>query len=164
MIVYAIRNISTGKQYVGATKLSLSHRWSLHCSAAKRKPKGILHEDIRAGYLFEIRVLSSALNASALDDLERFWIRELRTQSPDGYNLQTGGMSGFGVGPEISAKLSAAGIGRTPTPETRLKLTAAKTGNTNWLGRKHTPETRAKMSATATKRELARREKAQSVA
>lgn len=151
MIVYVVTNIASGKQYVGATKLSLSHRWSLHCSAAKRKPKGLLHEDIRVQgpEMFSIRELSTALNKNELDDLERFWVRELRTRSPLGYNLTGGGMAGFEVGPEISAKLSAAGMGRTPTAETRAKLTAAKTGNKNWLGRKHTAETRAKMSRAA---------------
>lgn len=154
MIVYLVTNTVTGKQYVGATTLKLKYRWKLHCSAAERKPKGLLHQDIRTygTSKFIVGVLSVALNDQALDDLERFWIRELRTQSPNGYNLTGGGKAGFEVGPEICAKLSAAGMGRDPSPATREKLRIASTGRRSFLGRKHSPETIARMSASATGR------------
>lgn len=52
---------------------------------------------------------------------------------------------------ETRAKISAAGMGRIVSLETRLKLSIAGKGNTN--GPKHqTPETRAKMSVAAKKR------------
>jgi group I intron endonuclease len=151
VIVYCITNIVDGKQYVGATTLKLPHRWSLHKTAAQRHPKGLFHEALRVhgSEMFTIRELSTCLNKKTLDDLEKFWIRKLRTQSPAGYNMTGGGMAGFKVGPEISAKLSAAGMGRQPSAETREKLRKSSTGNRAFLGRKHSPETRAKMSASA---------------
>ncbi len=55
------------------------------------------------------------------------------------------------LSPETRAKISAAGMGRTPSVETRAKIAAAKTGT------KATEETRAILRAAWVKRRQAKR-------
>ena len=91
-----------------------------------------------------------------------FWIRELNSKAPNGYNLTDGGDGGRGLSPsaETRQKLSAALKGRPAhnkgvkhTAEARAKMSAAQKaiGNRppNHTGKKRTPKTLARMSVAA---------------
>lgn len=86
-------------------------------------------------------------NRAKLDELERHYVRVLKTQHPDvGYNICRGG-EGF-TGPQsesAKAKITAALIGHHVSAETRAKIGAANAITAK--GQKHTPEHNAKMAA-----------------
>lgn len=66
-----------------------------------------------------------------LDDRERFWIAELNSMHPNGYNLLGGGQNARIVMAETRAKISAANKGRKLPPHTeewRRKMSAIMTG------------------------------------
>lgn len=76
-----------------------------------------------------------------LDERERFWIKELGSLSPSGYNLSNGGGRRHTLSAEARKRISDANRGRKASPETLEKL------RTSHLGQTHTPEQRAKASA-----------------
>jgi group I intron endonuclease len=138
MIVYLLTNAANGKQYVGATTRSLRARWREHISDSRRYSSSLYQAFKEYGTsAFEKRTLSVALNAEALDQLERFWIGEFNTLEPNGYNAQSGGREGFRA------------ARRKHSLETRAGMSARMMGNTNTLGHKASPETRAKLTASA---------------
>ena len=77
------------------------------------------------------------LDHEALDSVEKFYIKELNTKVPNGYNLADGGggVSGW-----------QNGKGHVPTEETRRKLSEAGKGNSNALGKKYSEDFRRKVS------------------
>ena len=99
---------------------------------------------------FNFNVIEQCVTLDQLNEREIHWIKELNTLSPNGYNLQEGGRNGF-PSEETRKKMGAWQVGRTISPETRLKIAEtskkrivdpiaiAKTANSN-RGRKHTQE------------------------
>jgi group I intron endonuclease len=157
MLIYAIRNIITGKQYVGKTTKSAETRWKQHVRTANSGRNSCFHAAIRehgpAAFIWY--VLSEALNAEVADKLERFWIRELNTFDPVGYNRNNGGAarpSGFRHRPETRSKMSAARMGHKAEASTLEKQRKRALGNSYHLGHKATPEARARMSAAQRRR------------
>lgn len=126
MIVYLITNRITGKKYVGKTVKDLDRRWRVHLAQAKSGLRTHLHRSIRkyGAEIFEKTVLSVALNKAVLGQLEKFWIAELGTRSPAGYNLTAGGdgSTGCSPSPETRQKLSRAHTGKTFSAETRRRM------------------------------------------
>jgi group I intron endonuclease len=144
MVVYLVTNTVNGKKYVGKTSRTLLWRWGRHISASRRRnDRAVLHKAIRkyGASAFTQEVLSRACNDEALSQLECFWIRELNTRNPRGYNLTDGGEGTVGTkhSPEAKEKIRRAGFGRKHSPETLSKL----------RGRKCSPETIDRMRAAA---------------
>jgi len=84
-----------------------------------------------------------------LTEREQFWLDGIRQFVPV-FNIAEyteAAMRGRTHTPETKAKISAAGMGRVASEEARAKMSAAQKGNTNCLGYHHTPEHRAKISA-----------------
>lgn len=134
MIVYLITNKINGKRYVGKTMKNACNRWKQHITASKRGSKQFIHKAIRkyGPEAFDVSTLSVALNALVLAALEKFWIRELRTRAPHGYNLTDGGDGPCGL------KMPAAAI---------EKMRKARLGKPSWnKGRPWSIESRLKMS------------------
>ena len=123
MIIYLITNLVNGKQYVGQTIRTIEDRWGNHlcknsgCTAMRRAIEKYGKES------FEIHEIDSAKTQSELDSKERFWIRELNTLSPNGYNLTSGG-DHVTFTDETKDKLRAANIGRKHSKETRSRLSS----------------------------------------
>lgn len=90
LIVYKVTNLINGKCYVGQTKRTLNERWYGHCTKAGCTA---LHNAILkyGKENFSIEVIDTAVNESELNSKEKYWISELNTLSPNGYNLKTGG-------------------------------------------------------------------------
>jgi group I intron endonuclease len=151
MIVYLITNTISGKRYVGASSHTLPQRWARHKIKARSGSTSPLHIAVRGdGYeAFSMRVLSEVANAEVLNKIEAFWIRELGTLTPSGYNLSPGG-SGRGAGwkhySETRNKIGDANSGKTPSLETRAKMSRSARGHKNAAG-KRSPEQIARIKA-----------------
>jgi group I intron endonuclease len=93
MIVYLVRNLITGKCYVGKTGRTLEQRWKEHVAFARPDSPMLVCRAIakHGAEQFEVRVLDECDDAGVLNELERLWIKELGTFKPKGYNLTLGG-------------------------------------------------------------------------
>jgi group I intron endonuclease len=100
MVIYLVKNKINGKQYVGQTTTSLKERWYHHCyrcnHTAPRDGVSLLHNALRkyGKDAFDISVLQECENIEELNAAEDEWIRNLKTKSPNGYNLRDGGNNG----------------------------------------------------------------------
>jgi len=98
-IIYCVTHKGTNKKYVGLTMQTLERRWKYHieqATAGHIKSKNSLHYAIRKYPLSEFKTqqLDSGVTKKDLENKERFWIKELNTLAPNGYNISTGGVSG----------------------------------------------------------------------
>ena len=92
MIIYEAKNKVNGKRYVGQTVRTLDYRKNGHRRAAKRGEEGIFYAAIRKyGFeSFQWRVLEECGSKRELSEREVYWIRELGSLKPDGYNFAEG--------------------------------------------------------------------------
>jgi group I intron endonuclease len=143
-IIYCARNKVNGKRYIGQTERSLSKRKRKHESDARLSGFSFFWEALREfGFdNFEWSVIFEDVAEIEADKLERETISVYKTQHPNGYNMQSGGITGFGVIDETRAKLSKSGRSRPPmTEETKKRMGVVH------KGRKRSDETRKKISA-----------------
>ena len=94
--IYLIENINTCKKYIGQTKVSLRTRIKRHIrESVNYKYNSILYLSfIKYGIKnFNVSVLELC-EESELNDKEKYWIKQLETMSPKGYNLTSGGGQG----------------------------------------------------------------------
>jgi group I intron endonuclease len=129
MIVYKIVNKINGKSYVGQTVRSLRIRFlqhcksHSHCTALNKAIQKYGAENFASEILFESECKQQ------ITKKEIYFIKELSTMAPLGYNLTEGGESA------------------SHTPESRKKLSEAKKGAKNpQFGKKRSFEARAKTS------------------
>jgi len=84
----------------GQTVMTLDRRWDKHVGDAisrrRVKNEASLHAAIRkhGATAFKIEQIDTGVSNETLEAKERFWIAELGTLSPTGYNLLLGGGSG----------------------------------------------------------------------
>ena len=97
MIVYKITNQKTGKIYVGKTKGSIENRFQTHKKNAKNKINRYLYDSMNHhGFdSFAIEEIEKCSTDEDLNDRERYWILELNTLIPNGYNMTEGGDGGY---------------------------------------------------------------------
>jgi group I intron endonuclease len=121
-IIYLITNSINGKQYVGQTKYPLITRWKSHVWWAKNNLQCALHCAIRkyGSTQFKIEQIDYAKSCQELDEKEIYWIMQLRTFTPRGYNLTTGGKR-FNFSEESKCKISASQFNRIVSNETKQK-------------------------------------------
>jgi group I intron endonuclease len=89
-IVYRAFNTANGKSYVGQTVQSLEQRRKMHM----RKQSCRLFKNAISKYgadSFVWSVLTECSNQNDLNSAEAYWIIELGSLPPDGYNLMLGG-------------------------------------------------------------------------
>jgi len=93
MIIYKATNNITGKCYIGQTINSLDKRIKGHLKESKEENNRPFLMSLQKhgldNFLFEI--IDYANNLDELNDKEIYWINELNTVSPNGYNLTCGG-------------------------------------------------------------------------
>lgn len=90
--IYTIKNLINGKQYVGQS-INIQKRWSQHKSDyIHNENKKILYKAMRKYGIenFSFEVLEEC-PIDKLDEKEIFWIKELNTLNPNGYNISQGG-------------------------------------------------------------------------
>lgn len=134
MVIYLITNKINGKQYVGQTIHSAEKRFVEHCKPSETTCR-LLNRAIRkyGKEAFDVSVLEEVEARDKLDEREIYWIQQMNTLSPNGYNLNGGGNGKGGV-----------------SQETREKLRVAMTGkfdgeNNPFFGKHHSDETRKRM-------------------
>ena len=145
-VIYLITDKTNAMKYVGQTMRSVEVRFKEHCNEKTYIGNAMKKHGIEN---FSAEILEECTTREQLNEREKFWISELNTLSPNGYNLAEGGNHGGSPSPETRAKMSAANKGRTVSEETRQKISAARSGEKHYLfGKHHTAESRAKMSAS----------------
>lgn len=90
--IYKITNLVNGKCYIGQTVGSIEARWKRHCSDSNKCPaihNAILKYGIQN---FQVEQIDTATSQEELNEKEAHWITTLNTISPNGYNLQNGGL------------------------------------------------------------------------
>lgn len=168
MYIYKITNSVNTKVYVGQSVSKPSTRWAQHKHASKRRQDRPLYRDMRSLGIdkFSMTVLEYIpLDSTAefLNEREKFWIKELQSFSPTGYNLTTGGDGKFYLSAETKARIGVSNSGRVKTEDEKKRISQSLMGNTNKkgkkvdpdkidnirrsiIGRKHSEETKLKMS------------------
>lgn len=132
--IYLITCLVNGKQYVGQAR-NLRVRWQFHRSAALGKPNQSYTQKMaislsmrKHGFEnFEFTILETC-DVDKLDAREVHWITVLKTLSPDGYNLTSGGVHPKRFAKEVGERISAANKGHVKTPEWRAALSEAHKG------------------------------------
>jgi group I intron endonuclease len=96
MKIYKIVNKNNSKIYVGKTSKSLEERFSGHLKCAKDKVNRYLYDSMNHhGYeSFEILEIEECKSDEELNEHEKFWIKQLNSLYPNGYNMTDGGDGG----------------------------------------------------------------------
>lgn len=151
--IYIIENTFNEKRYVGQTQnpekrerqqLGMTHRrCPLLCQALERYGPEI----------FEFVLLEKCQTQEETNAQEKYWIKELETLAPNGYNLTEGGEGVGTLSAEAHKKMSIAAKRKTFSPKHRASLSKAKSGRNNpFYGKKHSEESRLKMNIAASER------------
>ena len=92
--IYKISNKITGQSYIGKTTRTLNERFSDHIQNAKTG-KTYLYSAMRkyGKDNFELSLVEECED-TLVDKREIFWIDELNTRAPAGYNMTAGGTGG----------------------------------------------------------------------
>jgi group I intron endonuclease len=150
MLIYVITNKINGKQYVGQTVQQMEARWSAHKSISSLCVglKSAFHK--YGVENFTIEKLCYVNSLEELNKMERKYIKELRTMSPNGYNLTTGGEQPK-FSEESRIKMSASHRGKKqPEHIRKMKSEAWKgSGNPNFGGN-FSEEHKKKIAAAST--------------
>lgn len=147
--IYSIRNLVTGKVYVGQSK-SCTIRWRGHLWSLKNDQHGNVH--LQASFNrygvenFQYEVLETCAE-DARDERECYWMDYHKSNDLKfGYNLQYGGHLNKNHSDETKEKQRQAKLGTILIEEHKRKIGLASKGNTHRLGKYPTEETRRKMS------------------
>lgn len=98
-IIYLVEHIASGMKYVGLTIVPIKERWRRHIEQASMnrvKTHQSLHAAIRkhGPEVFTIKQIDQGTSKSDLEGKERYWIDQLSTMAPKGFNISSGGGSG----------------------------------------------------------------------
>ena len=150
-VIYKITNTLNGKPYVGQTQRQLKVRIHKHKYGNLYIDKVIQKHGWEGN--FTVEVLEECATIEQLNAREKFWIAELNSKVPNGYNLTDGGLGHVGRSPskETRAKISVGNKGKKRTKETRAKIAAAMKGKSR---KPHSKETRAKISVAQTGKKI----------
>lgn len=96
-LIYKITNIINNKIYVGKTTKTLEERYTLHLATKNRASEQhrYLYRSMNKHGVenFIIEILEE-VSEHDLDVRERYWIKELNSLNPKGYNMTEGGEGG----------------------------------------------------------------------
>jgi group I intron endonuclease len=157
--IYLIRNLVNGKGYVGQTCVTIKKRYASHRSESQRGSECYLHRAMREYGIenFAVLEVASCEDADLLNDLEKHYIQFFGTFAPTGhgYNITEGGDSAPRMvrSKEHCLAISAAKKGCKSSPETRAKLSLARTGKPR---KPHSEESKAKISSAKLGKKLPR--------
>ena len=157
-IIYCLTSPSN-KKYVGQTKKELSKRIKQH---TQQKACRIIYNAIQKYGIdsFKIEVLKECTHAE-LNQYEQFYIAELNTVHPNGYNIRTGGATNSLHCEESRKKMSESkkgplnhNYGKPRTEQAKLNISKAKSGEKHhFFGKKFTDEHKLKVARSHRKRE-----------
>lgn len=146
--IYAITNKENGKQYVGQTIKAVQRRFADHKRQSAFNDYPLYRAFKKYGFdTFEVKELDTAQDKAELDTKEIYWIEELNTLLPFGYNAILGTPGTGELSQESKDKKSNSMKKRWQDPEYREKVTAAVTGENNPMhGKPFTQAHRDKLS------------------
>jgi group I intron endonuclease len=144
--IYIVENSINDKLYVGQTVNLYKRQWD-HFSG-NGTSSTVLSNAIRkyGAKSFEFVLLESCNSVDEANNREIYWIENLNTLAPSGYNLKTGGGNGFPcaesrlrmsqshmgqsrkLSEEHKRKIGLPKIGKPRSVETRKKISKALTG------------------------------------
>ena len=135
MIIYAFKNKTNGKIYVGQTINTFKYRTMQHLRSNQTYFDKALNKYGVEG--FEYKIIDTAQNPVELNEKEIYWIEKLNSLKPNGYNICTGGKtsSGYRHTYESKVKMSV----------TKKKLGSMRGNKNHYYGKKHTEEIKQKM-------------------
>lgn len=140
-----------GHRYVGLSSRGIDVRWREHVKAARGGSAHVFHRAIRkyGTGAFAHELLERMTTEAGAKRAEQLWIARLGSQTPDGYNVSSGGESSAGAvrSPETRALLAVKCSGWRHTPEARAKIAEAGRGRVTTRGRRLSFEHRAKIAA-----------------
>lgn len=117
-IVYKITNKENGKAYIGQTRKSLNRRFVEHKLSSTKT--AIHNAIVKYGTnSFTLEVLKKC-EINKLDYFETKFIKTHSTLYPNGYNLKTGGHTGFKYTDEVKEKISKSKIGKKPNRDYKV--------------------------------------------
>jgi len=155
MIIYLVKNKTNGKCYIGQTIGTLNRRINQHFNSNRQD---YFHKALRkyGRNSFEWSVLETTNDIETLNQLEKSYIAEYGTLTPNGYNLATGGSNSRHN--EITRKtLSELATAQWTQEDSRTKILnairlspkaieARKTNGAARKGSTHSQESKEKMS------------------
>jgi GIY-YIG catalytic domain len=134
--IYLIKNIDSGKGYVGLTRRSLKERFQGHIDVAKKRirPEGTITHDISkyGRESFSIELLEEVASLELLSQREIFFIKELNTLSPHGYNQNRGGSVSLTPVTHYVEGVGYRGVGQLADAYDLLEETVRARLNTGW--------------------------------
>ena len=92
MVIYKITNLLNEKIYIGQTKQPIERRFIQHSKADSPLGQAMRECGLEN---FTIEVIERCENQIELNEREKFWIKILKSKSPNGYNLSNGGGAGL---------------------------------------------------------------------
>ena len=94
MMIYLLTNRLNGKRYVGQTRRPLEERLNEH--QRNRRKASYVDRAIRKHGIesFAVKIIEVCFTVSELNYWEMYWIAELKTKYPNGYNFTDGGEDG----------------------------------------------------------------------
>ena len=92
MMIYKITNLLNEKIYIRQTKQPIEKRFLQHSKA--NSPLGQAMRECGLEN-FTIEIIERCENQNELNEREKFWIKVLKSKSPNGYNLSNGGAGSF---------------------------------------------------------------------
>lgn len=155
--VYVIRNVITGKRYVGSTTSSFKTRWAIHRHHLDNGQHHSHH--LQASWnrygekAFTFKIIQHCLPRKCLER-EQFWMDYYKvTDRRCGYNTapQAGNCLGSKRTPEQKKRMSESVRNRGPEWREKMKTANLGKGKAN-LGRECSQEKRDKISAKLTGR------------
>lgn len=151
MYIYKITNTINPKVYVGQSVTRVSVRWSQHKNAAKSGRNRPLYRAMQKyghdKFKFEVvEILPYDISLEELNARERFWIKELKSFYPDGYNLTSGGDGKFFLAEETKIRIGAANAGREKSQDEVRRISESLKGNKNKAGKPISEEAKIRIS------------------
>ena len=147
--IYCIENLVDHKRYIGQS-IDIIERWKHHIKDLKR---GNHHNiDLRESWIkygndnFNFYILKTC-KPTELDFYEQYYIKLYNTtDSKNGYNLVSGGKSGFEISEITKERLKESRKGKLHTEECKRKMSEMRKGEKNaFYGKHHTEEAKEKM-------------------
>ena len=132
--IYVIRNTVNGKLYVGQTIHKVEHRWYQHVQKSQYNTKKHNTNTCISGAInkygadsFSVDIIAAGNSLEDLNEKEIFWISQLNTIAPNGYNIKTGGKNGK-LSEESKRKLSESLKETFKDASIRKKISDARKG------------------------------------
>jgi group I intron endonuclease len=138
--IYIATNLINGKQYVGQTVRLFKKRKQEHLEFLRPSDNKLLRRSLQKYGRENFKWIHFDWPVDDLDFPEVFWIATLKTQTPNGFNIESGGNKNKRMHVSTKLKIGKANSNKHPSEEAKNKNAEAH------MGKKHTKETKIKMS------------------